>query len=218
MGAPVEIEFAVNLSVPAGEPREFGVLQLRPLALAREKEVLEIGGIDASHVVCRSAQVMGNGVVDGVRDVVVVDRWRFDRAKSRETAQELAALNASLVAEGVPYLLFGVGRWGSRDPWLGIPVAWEQISGARVIVEAGFKDFKVAPSQGSHFFQNLTSFHIGYFTVNPDLGEGFVDWEWLAAQPAVSESPSSCVRRLRFDRPVVVKMDGRTGQGVILKP
>jgi CheY-like chemotaxis protein len=218
MGAPVEVEFAVTLSVPPGEPREFGVLQLRPLALSREKEELEIGGVDASRVVCQSSQVMGNGLIDEVRDLVVVDRLRFDRSRSRETAQELAALNADLVRAGVSYVLFGVGRWGSRDPWLGIPVAWEQISGARVIVEAGFKDFKVAPSQGTHFFQNLTSFHIGYFTVNPDVGEGFVDWEWLAAQPAVSETASSCVRHLRFERPVVVKMDGRAGQGVILKP
>jgi hypothetical protein len=218
MGAAVEVEFAVTLSVPSGQPREFAVLQLRPLALSREREVLEIGGVEPSRVVCHSSQVMGNGLVDGVRDLVVVDRLRFDRSRSRETAQELAALNAELLRTGVSYLLFGVGRWGSRDPWLGIPVAWEQISGARVIVEAGFKDFKVAPSQGTHFFQNLTSFHIGYFTVNPDVGEGFVDWEWLAAQPALGETSSSCVRHLRFERPVVVKMDGRTGQGVILKP
>jgi CheY-like chemotaxis protein len=218
MGAPVEVEFAVTLSVPPGQPREFGVLQLRPLALSREREELEIGGVEPSRLVCQSSQVLGNGVVDGVRDVVVVDRLRFDRARSRETAQELAELNADLVRAGVPYLLFGVGRWGSRDPWLGIPVAWEQVSGARVIVEAGFKDFKVAPSQGTHFFQSLTSFHIGYFTVNPDMGEGFVDWEWLAAQPALRETEASSVRHLRFDRPVVVRVDGRTGRGVILKP
>ncbi len=85
----------------------------------------------------------------------------------------------------MPYILFGLGRWGSADPWLGIPVTWEQISGARVIVESGLKDIKVTPSQGSHFFQNLTSFRVGYFTVNPDDGDGFVDWDWLAAQPAV---------------------------------
>ena len=114
-----------------------------------------------------------------------------------------------------PYLLIGVGRWGSADPWLGIPVAWEQIAGARVIVESGFRDFRVTPSQGSHFFQNLTSFQIGYFTVNADAGEGFVRWDWLAAQPAVSERGP--VRHLRVSPPLVVRMNGKRNQGVIYK-
>jgi hypothetical protein len=215
MGAAVEIEFAANLSVPAGAPREFGLLQLRPLALSREREELRIGDVPADALVCRSARVLGNGRLE-LRDVVAVDHMRFDRAQSRETATHLAQLNAALAAEGRPYVLFGVGRWGSRDPWLGIPVAWEQISGAKVIVEAGFRDMRVTPSQGTHFFQNLTSFNVGYFTVNPDVGEGFVDWPWLAAQPAVREA--GCVRHLRFERPLVVTMDGQRGEGVILKP
>ena len=215
MGAPVEIEFAATLSGPAGAPREFGLLQLRPLALSREREELEIGEVAPEALICRSANVLGNGRRE-LRDVVAVDGLRFDRAHSRETASQLAQFNAALAAEGRPYLLLGVGRWGSRDPWLGIPVAWDQISGARVIVEAGFRDFRVTPSQGTHFFQNLTSFDVGYFTVNPDVGEGFVDWQWLAAQPALREA--GCVRHLRFDRPVVVTMDGQRGEGVILKP
>jgi len=157
---------------------------------------------------------MGNGRIDDVRDVIVVDRQRFARASSRQVAAELAQCNAEL--SGRPYLLIGVGRWGSADPWLGIPVTWEQISGARVIVEAGFADLEVTPSQGTHFFQNLTSFNVGYFTIIPDAGEGFVDWDWLAAQPAVRET--GYVRHLRFDRPVVVKMNGKQGAGVILKP
>jgi hypothetical protein len=109
-----------------------------------------------------------------------------------------------------------VGRWGSNDPWLGIPVEWDEISGARVIVEAGFRDFRVTPSQGSHFFQNLTAFQIGYFTVNPDAGEGSVDWDWLTEQPSVAED--GCVRHLRFDKPMRVIMNSRTSQGVIFKP
>lgn len=215
MGAPVEIEFAANLSVPAGAPREFGLLQLRPLALSREREELQIGDVAAEALICRSANVLGNGRLE-LRDVIVVDHLRFDRAHSRETALQLAQWNAAFAAEGRPYLLIGVGRWGSRDAWLGIPVSWDQISGARVIVEAGFRDLRVTPSQGTHFFQNLTSFNVGYFTVNPDLGEGFVDWPWLAAQPARRES--GCVRHLRFDRPVVVTMDGQRGEGIIVKP
>jgi len=116
----------------------------------------------------------------------------------------------------VPYVLIGVGRWGSSDPLLGIPVSWDQIAGARVIVEAGFRDLEVKPSQGTHFFQNLTSANIGYFTVNPEAGEGSVDWEWLTAQPAVDET--TAVRHLRCAEPLVVIMNGRTNRGMILKP
>jgi hypothetical protein len=216
MSAPVEIEFAVNLGNPAGSAKEFGFLQMRPLALSRETEELELDDVEPERLICSSSNVLGNGRIDNIRDLVVVDAGSFDRARSQETAQELARFNAELSADGAPYLLVGVGRWGSRDPWLGIPVSWDQISGARAIVEAGFKDFKVTPSQGTHFFQNLTSFNVGYFTVNPDAGEGFVDWDWLAAQPAARES--GCVRLLKFERPLVVMMDGKRNRGVILKP
>ncbi len=209
MGAPVEIEFAVDLA-----RRELAFLQLRPVALSHELLELAIEDVAVEALVCRSDQVLGNGRIDDLYDVVVVDRARFDRAASRRVAAELAQLNAELA--GRPYLLIGVGRWGSADSWLGIPVSWEQIAGARVIVEAGFADMKVTPSQGTHFFQNLTSFHVGYFTVNPDAGEGFVDWAWLAGPPAVRET--DYVRHLRFARPVVVKMNGKNGEGVILKP
>jgi len=109
-----------------------------------------------------------------------------------------------------------VGRGGSADPFLGIPVTWDQISGARVIVETGFKDFRVAPSQGTHFFQNLTANNTGYFTVNPELGDGFIDWDWLSAQPVVEEK--SCVRHVRLPDLVLIKMNGRRNEGVILKP
>jgi CheY-like chemotaxis protein len=209
MGAPVEIEFAVDLA-----KRELAFLQLRPLALSHETEELHIDRVEPGLLICSSSNVLGNGRVDDIHDIVVVDNQRFDRASSRRTATELAQFNAELA--GRPYLLIGVGRWGSADPWLGIPVTWDQIAGARVIVEAGFENFKVTPSQGTHFFQNLTSFHVGYFTVNPDAGEGFVDWSWLASQPAVRET--SCVRHIRCERPVVVKMNGKSSEGIILKP
>src|SRR5206468_1711130 len=165
-------------------------------------------------LICRSNRVLGNGRIDDIRDVIVVDRERFDRGSSRHVAAELAQYNAELA--GRPYLLIGVGRWGSADPWLGIPVSWEQIAGARAIVESGFRDFKVTPSQGTHFFQNLTSFNIGYFTVNPEAGDGFIDWKWLAKQAATREAAT--VRHLHLDEPVVVKMNGKTNQGVIFKP
>ncbi len=214
--APVEVEFAVNLTVPPGSPVEFGFLQMRPLALSRELEELEIGHVDSSDLICRSTKVMGNGKVTDLRDVVVVDYHRFERARSVEVAEILARVNSRLHAQGLPYLLIGVGRWGSADPYLGIPVSWSQIAGARIIVEAGFKDIRVTPSQGTHFFQNITSCNVGYFTVNPEAGDGILDWDWLNEQPALDEE--DCVRHVRLQRPLVVKMSGKKGEGVILKP
>jgi hypothetical protein len=184
--------------------------------LSREHEDLDASEPEAERLVCQSPRVMGNGRIDDLYDVVVVDFHRFDRSQSVAAAAEVARFNARLVADGHPYLLIGVGRWGSNDPWLGIPVRWDQIAGARVIVETGFRDMRVTPSQGSHFFQNLTSFEVGYFTVNADVGEGFVDWDWLAAQSSHAED--GLVRHLRFDRPLVVKMNGRRNEGVIYKP
>jgi hypothetical protein len=160
--------------------------------------------------------VLGNGRIDDLHDVVVVDFHRFERARSQEVAKEVSYLNAKLSERGTPYLLIGVGRWGSNDPWLGIPVAWDEVSGARVIVEAGFRDLRVTPSQGSHFFQNLTAFQVGYFTVNPDAGEGFVDWQWLGSQPAAEER--GCLRHLRLEKPLLVVMNGKLGRGLIFKP
>ena len=215
MGTPVEIEFAVNLARAPGGRHEFGFVQMRPLALMRESEAVEIGEVDPKTVLCRSQQVLGNGRLEGIRDLVVVDFQRFERAHSREAATEVGRLNGILFAEHVPYALVGVGRWGSRDPWLGIPVTWDQVSGAQVIVEAGLRDLKVTPSQGTHFFQNLTSFNVGYFTVNPESGDGVVDWEWLAAQPALSSLAH--VRHLRLEKPILVLMNGRNNEGVILK-
>lgn len=216
LGRPVEIEFAVQLPHAAGGNAHFGFLQMRPLVLSREGDQLRIDNVEPHLTLCHSKKVLGNGRIGDLRDIVVVDFHRFERARSHEVAEAVSHLNAQLTAAGTPYLLIGVGRWGSNDPWLGIPVEWDQISGARVIVEAGFRDFRVTPSQGSHFFQNLTAFQVGYFTVNPDAGEGSIDWEWLASQPAIEEI--GCVRHLRFSTPAVVVMNGRTSTGIILKP
>jgi hypothetical protein len=213
---PVEIEFAVRMGSDGASTSDFGFLQVRPLVLSREGEELRMEEVDRARLLCQSSKVLGNGRVQDLRDIVVVDFHRFERSRSHEVAQGVAHFNANLTQDGVPYLLIGVGRWGSNDPWLGIPVEWDEISGARVIVEAGFRDFRVTPSQGSHFFQNLTAFQIGYFTVNPDAGEGFVDWEWLNAQPALEEQ--GCVRHLRLASSLVCVMNGRTSRGLIFKP
>jgi CheY-like chemotaxis protein len=215
LGNPVEIEFAVRLP-QRQEPAEFGFLQIRPLTVARDQQDLTIGELKPGEVICRSSKVLGNGRIENLHDIVVVDSQRFERSRSREVAEAVASFNAVLSAENRPYLLIGVGRWGSNDPWLGIPVDWDEISGARAIVEAGFRDFRVTPSQGSHFFQNLSAFQVGYFTVNPDAGEGSLDWQWLAEQPAVEEQ--GCVRHLQFAGELQIVMNSRTSQGVILKP
>ena len=216
LGQPVEIEFAVRL--PRGDDgvAEFGFLQIRPLVLSREGEDLRVGDVNAADLVCRSSMVLGNGRIGNLSDVVVVDFHRFERGQSQEVAESVAYFNTKLGLENRPYLLIGVGRLGSNDPWLGIPVEWDEISGARVIVEAGFRDFRVIPSQGSHFFQNLMAFQVGYFTVNPDAGEGSVDWEWLGAQKAAEER--GCVRHLRFDESLLVVMNGKAREGMIFKP
>lgn len=215
-GTPIEIEFAVNLSGQEEGRTEFGVLQMRPLVISREYEELSMGRIPKEKILCESPHVLGNGSITGLQDVVLVDMNRFDRSKTHEVALEVGQFNAKLLAEGRPYLLIGYGRWGTLDPWLGIPVEWDQISGARTIVEAGFRDFTVEPSQGSHFFQNLTAFMIGYFTINPELGDGSMDWDWLREQRSSEEK--SFTRHLRLERPLTVRMNGHHHKGIILKP
>lgn len=216
MGTPVEIEFAVNMNVPPGTPKEFAMLQMRPMVLSREVEELTIGEIEKDDLLCKSSQVLGNGAINNIFDVVVVDIDSFDRGKSKIVALEVSKLNSKLMEQKRPYALFGVGRWGSLDPWLGIPVTWDQISGAAVIVESGFKDFNVTPSQGSHFFQNLTSFRVGYFTINSHNEDDILDWEWLKNQKADEEFLYT--RHLRFDKPFSVRINGHQNKGVILKP
>ncbi|MBI1805040.1 MAG: histidine kinase [Ignavibacteriae bacterium] len=216
MGTAVEIEFAVDMSVPDGMPKEFCVLQIRPLVINREFEELSLEKFDKERLLCQSDQVLGNGAIIDIKDMIVVDIHRFDRSKSHDVAGEVGQFNAQLVARGRPYLLIGVGRWGTLDPWLGIPVRWDQISGAKAIVETGFKDFIVTPSQGSHFFQNITAFMVGYFTVNPLHGEGSLDWEWLSQCDAVEEKIYT--RHLQLTAPLLIRMNGHEHKGIILKP
>ena len=216
MGTQVEIEFAVNMNVPPGKPKEFALLQIRPLVLSLEMEELEVDSVGQEDLICQSQQVLGNGVIKDIHDIVVVDIQQFERSRAKDVAAEVSLFNTDLIARKRPYVLIGVGRWGSLDPWLGIPVTWDQIAGASVIVESGFKDFNVTPSQGSHFFQNITSFRVGYFTVNSFTRLGYIDWDWLRQQPAAEELHFT--RHLQFDEPIVAKINGRKNIGIILKP
>lgn len=216
MGTPVEIEFAVNMSSIKGSKKEFGVLQMRPLVVSHEVDHLNIEDDIKENLICDSHQVLGNGILQDIFDVVLVDYHTFNRARSREVAAEVAAFNSLMIEEKKPYLLIGVGRWGSLDPWLGIPVTWEQIAGARAIVETSFKDMSVEPSQGSHFFQNITSFMIGYFTVNNFSDKGFIDWDWLLSQKPIITKEFT--RLVRFEKPIIIKMNGHKNRGIIMKP
>lgn len=215
MGSPIEIEFAINMKAGQNGRKEFGILQMRPMVLSGELEALDIENVKTEDLLVRSGQALGNGVISGIKDIILVNSEKFDRIHTREVAHEIAQLNRKLLNEKKPYLLIGVGRWGSLDPWLGIPVTWDQISGAAAIVEADFSDISVAPSQGSHFFQNLTSFRVGYFTVSDETKTDFVDWTWLKSRPLAEEK--TFTQHLTLEVPIVIKINGHINQGIILK-
>jgi len=216
MGSPVEIEFAINLTRPKPEVREFALLQIRPLVISNELEELNIDDFEDESLLCKSENALGNGTSDDLRDIILVDRETFDRSKSNDVAMEISEFNKKLIAENRRYLLIGVGRWGSLDPWLGVPVRWEQISGAKAIIESNFKDFNVQLSQGTHFFQNLTSFKVGYFTINSNSEKDFIDWEWLGEQQSAETKKFS--RHIHLDEPISIKINGQRNSGIIVKP
>ncbi len=213
MQCPVEIEFAADLDTDDGMPRLFNTLQIRPIAADSTETPADWSRIDVSDAIVCAENALGTGVIDGIRDVVYVKAAAFDKLRTREIAEQLAVINAGFRTRGEGYVLIGYGRWGSSDPFLGIPVSWIQISEARVIVECGLKDFSVEPSQGTHFFQNLTSFGVGYITVNPQRGEGVCDLARLDALSAVSET--EFVRHVRFGSPLTVIVDGMKSRGLV---
>ncbi|HYW68383.1 MAG TPA: DUF5752 family protein, partial [bacterium] len=211
-----EMEFAVNFRENPEEPHEFAFLQIRPLVFGGEFEDVDLGGIEPRGAVVLSDGALGHGHISDIRDIVYVRHETFDRSKTVDIAAEIGAFNSKLSKAGRPYLLIGPGRWGSADPWLGIPVRWTQISRARCIVETELPDIKVEPSQGTHFFQNITSFGVSYFTVGGSGPGAFIDRDWLDAQPA--ESETTYVRHIAFDETLEAAANSRTGHGVVLKP
>ncbi|MEW5843678.1 MAG: PEP/pyruvate-binding domain-containing protein [Bacteroidota bacterium] len=215
-GSPIEIEFAVNLTVPPRQPKEFALLQIRPLVISGEIEELELDNYDVGRLICKSNQVLGHGAIDDVKDIIYVDPEKFDRKFTREVAREISQFNSKMINSQTPYLLVGVGRWGTLDPWLGIPVTWEQINGAKAIIESNFTDFNVSPSQGSHFFQNLTSFKVGYFTIDNFTKQGFIDWDWLRKQKICEKKDFT--NHVCLKNPISIKINGRGNKGLIVKP
>lgn len=217
MSVPVEIEFAAQLD-PQGV-QKFKFLQIRPIVEGAENETVNLEGIDPQDTVVVANIALGNGTYEDIRDVVYVRPDTFNPANTKAIVEAVDRINRTFTGDR-GYILIGPGRWGSSDPWLGVPVQWANITQSRIIVEAGLQDFQVEPSQGSHFFQNLTSFRVAYLTINPHFKDGSYDVAFLDAQPAVYED--TMVRHVRFEQNLVTLVNGRAGAGgvkaVVLKP
>ena len=213
MRRPVEIEFAVNLSAD-GRTGEFFLLQIRPMVDTNMQLDEDLSAIPDSACLLRSNSAIGHGIYDDLFDVVYVKTDNFSASNNQTIADQIEKINRQLLDEGRRCIYIGPGRWGSSDPWLGIPVKWPHISAARVIVEAGLNDFQVDPSQGTHFFQNLTSLGVSYFTINAFCGDGLCNEAWLNALPAVNET--EYVRHVRVEKPLSLKVDGIHRTGVVV--
>ena len=215
MRRPVEIEFACNLN--SNGTGDFYLLQIRPIVDSKQVLDEDLTLIPDSKCLLRSHTSLGHGITDDVVDVVYVKTDdNFTAMNNPSIADHIERINRQFLAEGKGYVLAGPGRWGSSDYWLGIPVKWPHISAAKVIVEVGLQNYRVDPSQGTHFFQNLTSFGVGYFTVNPYKDDGVFRKDLLDSMPAVEET--EFVRHVRFQQPLKIMMDGMKQEGVVLLP
>lgn len=216
MRRPVEIEFAATLSHDQSRTGTFYLLQVRPIVDSKEMLDEDLSVIPDQRVILRSNNSLGHGVMNDIQDIVYVKTDGYSASNNQKIAWEIEKMNQQFLDEGKNYVLVGPGRWGSSDSWLGIPVKWPHISAARVIVEAGLTNYRVDPSQGTHFFQNLTSFGVGYFTINDYINDGVYNVDFLQEQQAVEET--TFLRHVRFEKPIVVKMDGKKKIGVVLIP
>ncbi len=212
VGDPVEIEFAMTFH--NDKPHRLGFLQVRPMVVSSEDVQVSKEELKNTSLLCSSPLVLGNGVTSNILDIVYLKSNAFDASITYKIAGELEIVNRKLVSEGKPYLLIGFGRWGTSDPWAGIPVNWGQISGAKVIVEAPLEGMNSELSQGSHFFHNVTGFGVKYFSI-PYSGEFPVDWDWLAGLATIFET--NLIRHVKLELPVEVKVDGKSGCGLISK-
>jgi len=215
MRNPIEIEFAVKLDVPQGQPKEFSFLQIRPIVESRETMSKLPEKFNIEDTIIYSESALGNGNYGNIRDLVYVKPETFDAANTWQIAAAVERINKIFSKSDKQYILIGPGRWGSSDPWLGIPVIWPQISSAKIIVEAGLKDFRIDPSQGTHFFQNLTSFKVGYLTINPFIDDGFFDLKYLNRQEA--EYEDEYLRHISFEEPLEIIIDGKDSKAAIFK-
>lgn len=215
MGSPIEIEFAANLDTPQGSPKIFSLLQIRPIVLNEQRITFKIGQVNPEETIVYSNSALGNGIIDNISDIVYIKPNSFKSTHTKQIAAEIEQINQKFYCERRNYILIGPGRWGSSDPFLGIPVKWPQISEARIIIESGLDNFRIDPSQGTHFFQNITTFGVGYMTINPYLKDGFFDLDYLSSKAAADET--NYIRHVRFPNNLLVKIDGRQNIGVIYK-
>ena len=216
MRRPVEIEFACTLNDGKGKTGTFYLLQIRPIVDNCAALNEDLSAIPQERLLLSSKNSLGHGIVDNVQDIVYVKTEHYSAANNYTIADEIERINRQFLNSERGYILIGPGRWGSSDYWLGIPVKWPHISAAKLIVEAGLSHYRVDPSQGTHFFQNLTSFGVGYFTINPYRQDGLYDEEWLNSLPAVEET--EYIRHVHLDKPVTIKMDGKKNIGIVEKP
>ncbi len=216
MNVPVEIEFAAELNSGPNKSDEFQFLQIRPMAVETALEDISVYDGEYDQILCKSDQALSNGRITDIKDIVYVRTENFDRSKTVEIAEEIGQYNEYFKKENVPYMLIGPGRWGTSDRWLGIPTKWRQISSAQVIVEAAYGDFVVDPSFGTHFFQNLITFRIGYMTINKINQNNFIDWDWLNSIALAKET--EYIRHIRLKQPLNILIDGRNGKAVVFRP
>lgn len=215
MRRPVEIEFAVTLDTQQ-KTGTFYLLQIRPMVDVKADLSEDLNRIPENRLLLKSLNSLGHGIMEDIRDIVYVKTENYNAGNNQTIAYEIEKLNRRFLDEGKNYILIGPGRWGSSDSWLGIPVKWPHISAARVIAEAGLTNYRVDPSQGTHFFQNLTSFGVGYFTINAYMNDGIYNQSFLDARPAAEETEH--LRHVRFEQPITVKMDGKKKLGVVMMP
>ncbi|MDN5349052.1 MAG: hypothetical protein PWQ54_448 [Bacteroidales bacterium] len=213
LGTAVEMEFALDLNRDKEGHCSFYLLQIKPLLGSADDYVVDMDSIPKEDIVLFSEKGMGNGLIRNVNDVIFINKDTFDKRYTEEMAAEITKLNEEMVAAQRQYILIGPGRWGTRDKWIGIPVNWPQISQAKVIVETSFEDFPLDASSGSHFFHNVTSMNVGYFTVQPELSDSFINWEILNSQQLLKET--KFFKHVRFAKPLEVRMDGKKRISVI---
>ena len=212
MGCNIEMEFVCDYDHVSGAAL-FNIVQMRPMVSRSPIKKVSLKDISPDRLLCLSAKALGNGAQRDIADLVYVIPEKFDALKTREIAEEIGELNSRLRAEGRSYIVLGPGRWGSSDPALGIPVKWHHISGSRIIIEAAYGDFVVDPSYGTHFFHNVTSLGIGYFTINETGPDAFINWEKLLAEKPLAEL--KYIRHLRFAGPLDIRIDGSEGRAAV---
>lgn len=213
MGSPVEIEYAVDLKPAENKLPTFYLLQIKPLIRIEEQMEIDLGKIDDEKLFMYAGQGMGNGKVEDIRDVIYVDPEKFDKMQTKQMAYEISELNRTMEEQGKSYILIGPGRWGSRDPYTGIPVYWSNISKAKIIIEIGLPDFHLDASLGSHFFHNVTSMNVGYFSIPYNSKTSILKMDSLKKQKVVTET--EFIKHVEFDQPLTILMNGREQKALI---